>query len=196
MLGHRRRPSFAGSRCANLYNLTSDSARDCIRGTALRSIQNKEYQKMSLDDLLAAALMNADESLNKRHARRGNKTTREFMLEDIKADIRAVTDDLGLQDQEFRTAVILLAAALIVGPHVDLLVQFTRYSRMFVAAIARRMRANGLWGEDEVLAMYWFGDDKHKRMFLMHCLVAQGVMQVQGIEDGEMLFVNVESKPN
>jgi hypothetical protein len=67
---------------------------------------------------------------------------------------------------------------------------------MIVAAIARRMRANGLWGEDEVLATYWFDNDKDKRMFLMHCLVAEGEMQVQGNEDGEMLFVKIESKPN
>lgn len=151
---------------------------------------------MSLDDLLAAALMNAHEYLNQRYARRGNKTTREFMLEVVKAEIHEVADDLGLRNHEFRTAVILLAAALIVGPHVDLLVQFTGYSRMIVAAIARRMRANGLWGDDEVLAAYSFDNDKDKRMFLIHCLVAEGVMQVKGIEDGEMLFVKIESKPN
>jgi hypothetical protein len=38
------------------------------------------------------------------------------MLEEIKADIHAVTDDLGPRNHEFRTAVILLATALIVGP--------------------------------------------------------------------------------
>lgn len=113
-------------------------------------------------------------------------------LEEIKSIVSELDPDLDPGGPEFRTAVIVMAAAVVVGPQVDRLVQFTGYSVMFVADIAQRMRAHGLWSDHEVCADYRLDDDRGKGEFFLHCLVAEGVMQVNRTEDGKVLFSEID----
>src|ERR1035441_8144561 len=137
-----------------------------------RKIQTKGIEQMNLDALLEASLMKSNGPLKKRRTRKRNQTTSEFVLEHVKAGIRELDPDLDPESPEFRTAVILMAAAFVVGPRVDLLVQFTGYSKTFVANIARRMRAYELWGDGKVRTDDWFEGDRVTVMFWTHCLVA------------------------
>jgi hypothetical protein len=60
---------------------------------------------------------------------------------------------------------------------------------MVVAGIARRMRDCGLWGDDEVSTEEWLDDDVVKGIpFFLHCLVADGVVQVGRTEDGKKFY--------
>jgi hypothetical protein len=63
-------------------------------------------------------------------------------------------DDLGAQ-----VAAVLIAAAFFVGPDIERLVEFTRYSRSLVSDISCRMHDSGLWANGEVYVEHWFNED-------------------------------------
>lgn len=125
---------------------------------------------MDLDALKAA--------LKKRFEQKGSQTTSEFLLEQLKAANQELAPDFDPESPEFRTAVILMAAAYLLGPRVDLLVQFTGYPLTVVADIAHRMRTYGLWRDSEVRTEGWWEDDRLTGAFWADCLVAQGLMYV------------------
>jgi hypothetical protein len=90
-----------------------------------------------------------------------------------------------------------MAATFVVGPHVDLLVKFTGYPKTDVADIARRMRASGLWSEDEVDSDCWCDGYKIVDLyFRLHCLVAEGFLRAYCNAAGEILYEAIEQKPN
>jgi hypothetical protein len=146
---------------------------------------------MDLDSLLEARLMNSNRRLKKRRACSANQKISEFFLEHIKLGIRELDPNLDPESPEFRTAVVLMAAAFVVGPRVDFLVQFTGYSMTFVAKIARRMRAYELWSDDEACTEGWFEGDRITVMFWTHCLVADGLLHIDRDENGERLYTAI-----
>jgi hypothetical protein len=148
---------------------------------------------MDLDAVLEARLMNSNRRLKRRRARSANQKITEFFLEHVKIGIRELDPAIDPESPGFRTAVVLMAAAFVVGPHVDLLVQFTGYSMTFVANIARRMRAYELWSDDEVCTEYWFEGDRITAAFWFwsDCLVADGLLRIDRDEDGERLYTAV-----
>lgn len=124
-----------------------------------------------------------------------NQSTAEFLLEDIKVTIQELDPHVDPTSRRFRTAVILMAATFVVGPRVDLLVEFTGYPMMIVAGIAGRMRACGLWSDDGVDTDGWFEGDKIKDLyFWVHRLVADGLVQAKRTEGGKMLYSATKSK--
>ena len=104
-----------------------------------------DAREINLEALIEDSLKDASGPLKERLALKGNRSASEFLLEHVKLAILELEPDLDATSQDFRTAVILMAAAFIVGPRIDLLVAFTGYPRPAVAEISRRMRANGLW---------------------------------------------------
>ena len=50
-------------------------------------------------------------------ARKGNRSTAEFLLDETKAAVQELDPDLDPEGTEFRTAVILMAATCVVGAH-------------------------------------------------------------------------------
>ncbi len=155
---------------------------------------------MDFDDLLLAALMNSSESLKKRYARKDMPTISKFLLEYVKLGIHELDPDLDPQSEDFRSAVILMSAAYIVGPRINLLVAFTGYPLPYVAEISRRMRRNGRWSDDGVSTAGWFEGDRFTGVFGVDCLIAVGEVYVVRTEDGEELYGAIpsesESKPN
>jgi hypothetical protein len=103
--------------------------------------------------------------------------------------------NLDPESPEFRTAVIVMAATFVVGPDVDLLVQFTGYPMSFVANIACRMRRYELWSDDRVCTEDWLEGDRINMMFWVHCLVADGLMRIDRNEDGERVYATIPA-PN
>jgi hypothetical protein len=146
---------------------------------------------MDLDALLEARLMNSNRRLKKRRARSANQKISEFFLEHTKIGIRELDPAVDPESPEFHTAVVLMAAAFVVGPRVDFLVQFTGSSMTFVANIARRMRAYELWSDDEVCTEGWFEGDRITMMFWAHCLVADGLLHIDRDENGERLYTAI-----
>ena len=116
-------------------------------------------------------------ALKKRFEQKGSQTTSEFPLEQLKAAIQELDPDIDPESPGFREAIILMAAGYLVGPRVDLLVQFTGYPMTVVDDIAHRMRASGLWGDSEVRTERWW-DDRFTGVFWADCLVAQGLVYV------------------
>jgi len=160
----------------------------------------KENERTNLDVLLEASSKNCTGPLKERLARRGKLTTSQFLLEHVKLGIQELDPDLDPKSQEFRTAVILMAAAYMVGPRIDLLVAFTGYPLPHVAEISRRMRANGLWSDVGVSTAGWFEGDRVTGVFWADCLVADGLVHVERTEEGEEEYSAIpsesESKPN
>jgi hypothetical protein len=160
----------------------------------------KENEKTNLDVPLEASFKNCTGPLKERLARKGNLTTSQFLLEHVKLGIQELDPDLDPKSQEFRTAVILMAAAYMVGPRIDLLVAFTGYPLPYVAEISRRMRANGLWSDVGVSTAGWFEGDRVTGVFWADCLVADGLVHVGHTEEGEEEYGVIpsesESKPN
>lgn len=158
-----------------------------------------DAREINLEALIEDSLKDASGPLKERLALKGNRSTSEFLLEHVKLAILELEPDLDATSQDFRTAVILMAAAFIVGPRIDLLVAFTGYPRPAVAEISRRMRANGLWRDDGVRAYDWFDGDKVTGAFWMDCLVADGVLHIERSEDGEEFYAPFDpesKKPN
>jgi len=147
-----------------------------------------KIEKTNLDVLLEASLRHHDGSLKKRLAHKGNLTISQFLLEHVKLGIQELEPDLDPQSREFRTAVILMAAAYMVGPRIDLLVAFTGYPLPYVAVTARRMQASGLWADGKARTDDWFDGDKVAGGFWLDCLVADGLVYVERTEDGEELY--------
>jgi hypothetical protein len=143
---------------------------------------------MDLDALLDAKFMGSNGPIAKRLSRKGNRTTSEVVLEEVKLEVEELDPEIDPESPEFRTAVVLMAAAFMVGPHVDLLVQFTGYSMTVVADIAHRMRTNGLWSDDSVRSDHWFKDDKLRLAFWMDCCVADGQVYISGTKKGEFVY--------
>jgi hypothetical protein len=159
-----------------------------------------KIEKTNLNVLLEGSLRHSNGPLKKRLARKGKLTTSQFLFEHVKLGILELDPDLDPQSQKFRTAVILMAAAYMVGPRIDLLLSFTGYPLPFVAEISRRMRENDLWSDDGVATDGWFEGDKVAVGFWLDCLVAEGLVYVERTEDGEALYGTIpsdsESKPN
>src|SRR5580692_5948922 len=149
---------------------------------------------MDFDDLLLAALMNSSQSLKKRYARKDMPMINKFLLEYIKLAIQELDPGLDPQCEDFRTAVVLMTAAYIVGPRTDLLVAFTGYPLPYVAEISRRMRGNGRWTNDGVSTAHWFEGDRFTGVFGADCLVAEGLVRVDRTEDGEELLRPIPSQ--
>jgi len=120
-----------------------------------------------------------------------NRTTSEFLLEHVKLVVIGNDPDLGPESPRFRVAVVLLAAALVAGLSVGLLVRFTGYSMTFVAGIAHRMSASGLWSDDKVCTDRWFAGDHLTGAFWTDCLVAEGLMYVERKKGGEDLYLGL-----
>jgi hypothetical protein len=156
---------------------------------------NQGAKEMDLDALLEASLWHSDGPLKKRLAHRGNQTISEFLLEHVKIGIRELDPELDPESPEFRTAVILMAAAYLVGPDVDLLVQFTGYPMSVVSDIAHRMRANGLWSDVQARTEGWFEGDKVTGVFWLDCLVADGEVYVERAANGEELYCLFDPEP-
>jgi hypothetical protein len=145
---------------------------------------------MDLDALLEAELVNFNEALKERHARKGNQSAAEFLLAELRATILELDPSTDPTSSRFRTAVILLAAGLFVGPRVDLLVEFTGYSVPFVDGVAGRMRVCGLWSDVEVSTEEWLDCSTGVKAipFFTQCLVARGLVNAARNEDGEMVY--------
>jgi hypothetical protein len=139
---------------------------------------------MNLDALLEAALWLSNGPLKERLAPKRNRATSEFLLEHVKLGIQELRPELDPESPMFRTAVILMSAAYCVGPHVDLIVQFTGYSIAFVGDISDRMRAYRLWSEEKVCTDYWFNGDTISAVFWVDCLLAAGLAYVERTADG------------
>ncbi len=79
--------------------------------------------------------------------------------------------------EEFQVAVIVIAAASLIGPFPKRLVSFTGYPPSLVARAARNMRKAGLWRGDEIDDAAWFNDDGSTRPaeVVSHILVALGI---------------------
>jgi hypothetical protein len=157
-----------------------------------RKIRMKETEKTNLDVLLEASFKNCTGPLKERLARKGNLTISEFMLDHVKIGIQELDPELEPESRDFRTAVILMAAAFVVGPHVDRLVQFTGYSMTFVADIARRMQASGLWADGKVRIDNWFDGASVTMAFWADCMVADGVLHLDRTADGEESYEMIE----
>jgi hypothetical protein len=147
-----------------------------------------------LDGLLEAGVICSDRSLKERFLRRGNQTASEFLFADLKTGIRELDPEMDPESADFRTAAILLAAAYFVGPHVGRLVQFTGYSMKFVADIAQRMRACGLWSDEGVRIDHWWDGDRITGTFWADLLVAEGLVYVERSKDGEELYIPFDPK--
>ena len=92
-------------------------------------------------------------------------------------------------DETFQTAVVLLAAAFVVGPDIDSLVAFTGYSGDFIAGISHNMRASGFWEGNVVNANHWFrADCLEPLIFWTDTLVATGQVAAKRSEDGQLMY--------
>jgi hypothetical protein len=151
-----------------------------------------KMEKTNLDLLLEASFKNCTGPLKERLARKGNLTISEFMLDHVKIGIQELHPELEPKDREFRTAVILMAAAFVVGPYVDRLVQFTGYPLPYVAGIARRMQASGLWANGKVRIDNWFDGENVTMVFWADCMVADGVLHLDRTADGEDWYDVIE----
>jgi hypothetical protein len=145
---------------------------------------------MDTNSLLDAVEMNSDESWQERVARKVRVARDRALLEEIKASVQRLDPVLDRKRPEFRLPVLLTAAA-IVGPDIDRLVAFTHYSRTFVEAVSRRMRAYGRWADDKVHTDHWFDGDNVTAELWLDCLIAAGVVEVGRGEDGEEWFCQI-----
>jgi hypothetical protein len=149
-------------------------------------------QYTGLDVVLLEAIMNSSRGFEEYLARKGNQTPSQFLFGEVKAGILkldpAQDPELDPETPEFRAAVILIAAAFLLGPNVDLLVSFTHYSRTFVETVADRMRAYGFWVDGEVRTDEWLEGDKITGVFWAHCLAAIGKVHVERTEDGQVWY--------
>jgi hypothetical protein len=118
----------------------------------------------------------------------GNQKPNEFLLEKVKEEIREMEPDLDEDSQDFHTAVILLVAALFVGPFTDKLVSFTGYSQTSAEAISRRMHACGLWADGKVCTDGWFNGGTVTVIFWANCAVADGSVDGNFNEAGEFEY--------
>ncbi len=116
-----------------------------------------------------------------------SKPTLEAVKEEVERlgpSVRGAEDD-----SSYRTAVVLLSAALVEGPDINGLAAFTGYSRDFIAAIALRMRVSGLWEDDFVNAQHWYRDDSYNPAgFWVDVLVAEGLVLAQRLENGQFIY--------
>jgi hypothetical protein len=151
-------------------------------------------EDIALDAFLEAGVIYSDEGLKERFARAKNQKASEFLFADLKKLIRELDPEMNPESADFRTAAILLAAAYLVGPDVDRLVQFTGYSRTFVADIAQRMRAYGLWSDDGVRTDHWWNGDQIAVAFWLDCLVGDGQIYMEHAKDGEELYTAFDPK--
>jgi len=111
--------------------------------------------------------------------------------ESIKVEVQKIDPDLNPDEDEdaFKVAVVLMAAALVTGPDVVRLATFTKYPAVFVAEIDQRMRAAGLWKDGGVEGGHWFkGDEWRVCSFLADVMVAQGLLLTQRREDGTLEY--------
>jgi hypothetical protein len=140
---------------------------------------------MNTDALPEAAEMNPDESWKGRLTSKVRATIDRTLLEEIKASVQQQDPVLDRRRPEFRLPVLLTAAA-IVGPDIDRLVSFTHYSRKFVEAVSRRMRACGRWTDAKVHVDHWYDGDKMiPAVFWVDCLVADGTAEIGRTQEGE-----------
>ena len=141
-----------------------------------------DAREINLEALIEDSLKDASGPLKERLALKGNRSTSEFLLEHVKLAILELEPDLDATSQDFRTAVILMAAAFIVGPRIacSWLSPVIR-GRPWLRSLAGCGRT--VFGEDGVRAYDWFDGDKVTGAFWMDCLVADGVLHIERSED-------------
>ena len=93
-------------------------------------------------------------------------------LRKLKHDIDMMSDS---EDKEISIAMVVLIAAIEVGPKIDLLVEGTGFDRPFVELIAANMRKAGLWFDDRIDDREWnVGDEPNLYALFIHAGVATG----------------------
>lgn len=112
-------------------------------------------------------------------------------IEDVVRQLNVAPDDKG-----FRTAVVLVTAALLTGPDIDELVVLTHYPRQFVEDISRWMHASGRWTNGAVDAKHWFeGRYWNRAAFVSDVLIAEGCISRWLKPDGEWGYRLQDSIP-
>lgn len=116
-------------------------------------------------------------------------------LDVIKEEVQRIDPELDKDDDEFQTAVVLMAAAFVTGPHTESLAAFTGYPGHLVADISRRMHKSGLWAHGVVKSDHWIDSNNNWTYgFWTDCLVAEGLVLARQTEDGEWVYRLLEKK--
>lgn len=106
-------------------------------------------------------------------------------LKAIERDILALDPVIERHHNEFRRAVLIIAAGLITGPSVERLVELTSYSPLFVQQVHNNMRAVGLWTDEQIVAPWLNEDDTYNATSLwIHASVAQGKVTAREYKSG------------
>src|ERR1700722_3590520 len=105
----------------------------------------------------------------------------------IKAEARGLGFSPSWGAEVFQIAVILLAAAFLIGPLTEQLGSFTGYPADLIDRVQRNMRKYGLWAGGTVHEDAWFNDDGSwkREGILVHVLVAQGRLIARQRKDGQ-----------
>jgi hypothetical protein len=126
------------------------------------------------------------------HKERQLKTNLRKYVADLNQKISDVENP---EDRQIHEAMVVLASALAIGPHVDRLVQETGYGEQFVVEISGRMREAGLWSEDSV-------DDRELRdsngdvlgpVLFVHAMIALGHVKRQVVTLTGAVYIDVKT---
>lgn len=88
-------------------------------------------------------------------------------------------------DEGFKVAVVLLASAF-VGPDLLVVCAFTGYHAEWLAQIAERLVANGIWKDGQVYGDY-FDEQNGSFALLMHVNVGLGYFEMANDDDDAVL---------
>lgn len=99
----------------------------------------------------------------------------ELTLGAIKREVRQMDPALRPGDDEYRTAILLLAGLQLGTKNLGALATFTQLPVQYVRVRAKRLRAAGVWTEDGLTACQWF-DEGGGIAFWMDVCVAEGLM--------------------
>src|ERR1039458_5167557 len=114
---------------------------------------------------------------------KGKLEVKNVSVDVIREEVQLLDPNLEHDDFGFQTAVILMSAAFVTGPHTERLAAFTGYPAGLVAEISRRMHQAGLWSDGVVESDHWFHDEKWTAAIWADSLVAAGLLFARQRED-------------
>jgi hypothetical protein len=98
-------------------------------------------------------------------------------LKDFEREVRRLDKSLAAEDSSFKTAVILLVAA-VHGQSTRRLAEFTDYDPAFIEPIKRNMRKARLWLQNgKIDNREWFDQESGGAAFWLHVACAQGYLE-------------------
>lgn len=98
-----------------------------------------------------------------------------MLMQEIEREVQHLDPNLDADNSSFKTAVLLLAAALM-SQDIDALVEFTGYPTEFITERAEKLRKNGVWVDGKTVAD-WLDPETGGLAFWLDVLVAEGMVE-------------------